>query len=135
MLWSLFGFGMGMIVAHFQRWSIVLVLRVMLYMFVMYLKASVPRCLRYLMFMASGPVGLLFVLFEMANCTCVVVSRISSLGTFVIVWSMCLLILFVLYGVTFVSYLLKAVALSLSDGCFSFEAIASVSLCRWFFVG
>ena len=35
--------------------------------------ASGPRCLRCLMFMPSGPVELLLVLFEMVNCTCVVV--------------------------------------------------------------
>ena len=67
MLWSLFGFGMGIIVAHFQRWSIVLVLRAMLYMFVRDLMASGPKCLRCQMFMLLGPVKLLFVLFEMAN--------------------------------------------------------------------
>ena len=39
MLWSLFGFGMGMIVARFQRCGIVLVLKAMLYMFVRYLMA------------------------------------------------------------------------------------------------
>ena len=76
--------------------------------------ASGPRCLRCLMFMPSGPVELLFVLFEMASCTCVVVSCISSVGRFLIVWSMCLLILFLLYGVTFVNCLLKAFALSMS---------------------
>ena len=42
--------------------------------------ASEPRCLMCLMFMLSGLVELLFVLFEMANCTCVVVSCIFSVG-------------------------------------------------------
>ena len=105
---------MGMIVAHFQRWSIVLVFRVVSYMFVSYLMASGPRCLRFLMFMPSGPVELLFVLFGMTNCTCVVVSHIFSVGRFLIVWSMCLLILFVVYEVTFVNCLLNAFALSIS---------------------
>ena len=108
---GLFGFGMGMIVARFQRWGIVLVLRAMLSMFVRYLMASGPRCLRCLMFMSSGPVELLFVLFEMANFTCVTVSCISLVGRILSVWSMCLLILFMLYGVTFVNCLLKAFAL------------------------
>ena len=67
MLWSLFGFKMGMIVAHFQRWGIVLVLRAVLYMFVRYLIVSGLRCLRCLMFMPSGPVELLFLLFKVAN--------------------------------------------------------------------
>ena len=43
-----------MIVARFQRWVIVLVFRAVLYMFVRYLMASGPRCLRCLMFMPSG---------------------------------------------------------------------------------
>ena len=64
--------------------------------------------LRCLMFMPSGPVELLFVLFEMANCTCVLVSHISSVGRFLIVWSMCLLVLFGLYGVMFVNCLFKS---------------------------
>ena len=34
MLWSLFGFRMGRIVARFQRLGVVLVFRAMLYMFV-----------------------------------------------------------------------------------------------------
>ena len=93
MLWSLFGFEMGMIVACFQRWGIVFVLKAMLYMFVRYLVASGPRCLRCLMFMPSGPMELLFMLFEMDNCTCVVVSCIYSVRKVLIVWSMYLLIL------------------------------------------
>ena len=64
MLWSLFGFGMEMIVAHFQIGGIVLVFRAVLYMFVRYLMASGPRCLSYLMSVPSGPMELLFVLFE-----------------------------------------------------------------------
>ena len=51
------------------------------------------------------------VLFEMANCTCVVVSHISLLGRVLIAWSMCLLNLF---KVTFMNCLLKAFALSVS---------------------
>ena len=42
------------------------------------------------------------------------VSHISSVRRFLIVWSMCLLILFLLYGVTFVNCLLNAFALSMS---------------------
>ena len=111
MLWSLFGFGMGIIVASFQRWGIMLVFRAVLFIFVRCLMASAPRCLRFLMFMPSGPIELLFLLFEMANCTCIMVSRISSVGRLLIVWPMCLLILFVLYGVTFVNCLLNAFVL------------------------
>ena len=50
-----------MIVAHFQRWNIVLVLRAMLYLFVKYLKTSGPKYLRCLMFIPLGPMELLFV--------------------------------------------------------------------------
>ena len=41
-----------------------------------------------LMFMPSGPVELLFVLSEMANCSFVVLSSIALVGRFLIVWSM-----------------------------------------------
>ena len=109
-----FDYGMGMIVTCFQRWVIVLVLRAMLYMFVRYLMASGPRCLRCLMFMPANPLELLFVLFEMANGACAMASRISSVERFLNVWSMFLLILLVLYGVTFVNCLLNAFALSMS---------------------
>ena len=55
----------------------------------------------------------LFVLFEMANCTCVVVSYVFLVGRVLIVWSMCLLLLLVLYGVTFMNcLLLKALYMS-----------------------
>ena len=110
---SLYLVGMGMIVSYFQRWAIVLVLRAMLYMFKMYLMASGPRCLKCLIFMPSSSVEF-FVLFEMANYICKVVSCIFLVGKVLILWSMCLLILFVLYGVTFVNCLFKAVALSMS---------------------
>ena len=70
-----------------------------------------PRCL---IFMPSGPVELLLILFEMANCICVVVSCISLVGRVLIIWSMCLLVLLVLYGVTFMNCLSKAFALSMS---------------------
>ena len=64
-----FGFEMEMLVAPFPKCGIVLVLRAVLYMFVRYLMTSGPRYLRFLMFMPSGPVELLFVLFEIANRT------------------------------------------------------------------
>ena len=71
------------------------------------------KSLKCLMFIPSGPVELLFVLFEMTNCVCVVVSRIFSVARAFIEWYMCLLILFVLYGVTFVNCLFKTFALSM----------------------
>ena len=54
MLWSLFGFEIKMVVTLFPRCSNVLVLRVVLYIFVKYLRASDPGCFRCLM-LPSGP--------------------------------------------------------------------------------
>ena len=111
MLLPLLGSGMGMIVAHFQRCGIVLLLRALLYMFVRYLMASGPSYLRCLMFTPLWPVELLFVLFEMASRSCVVVKSILSVVRFLIVWLKCPLLLFAVYGVMFVIFLLKAFAL------------------------
>ena len=57
---------------------------------------------------------MLSVLFEMANCNCVIVNRISSVGRFLILLSKGLLILLVLYRLTFMTWLLKALALYMS---------------------
>ena len=55
MLWSLFGFVIEMIAARFQRWGYCVSIEGnVLYMFVRYLMASGPRCLKSLMFMPSG---------------------------------------------------------------------------------
>lgn len=101
-------------VALFQMCGIVLVLSAMLYMFVRYLMAEGPKCLRCLMLMPSGPVELLLVLSEMADCIWVVVRCVLSVTKFLTLRSIHLLILLVLYGVTFVNCLLNAFALSLS---------------------
>ena len=61
-LWSLFNFGMEINVVRLQIWGIVLVSRAIFYMFERYLMASCPKCLRYMIFMPSRPVELLFVL-------------------------------------------------------------------------
>ena len=119
----------------FSKMGIVLVLRAMLQMFMRYLMASGPRYLRCLMFMLSGPVKLLLMLFESANCTCVMASCISSIERFLVVWSICLLILFVLYGVMIVNLLLKAFALDVNNSCFSSKVNASALWCQWLFVG
>ena len=124
MFWSLFGFGMGMIAAHLQRWIIQLVLREVLLMFVSYLMVSGPKWLRCLMLMPSGPVQLLFVLFEMANCTCVVVSHISSLGRFLIVWFIWSDICELFVKSCFFVYV--------SDSCFSSKIVFLVVLDVWF---
>ena len=101
-----------------------------LYMFVRYLITSGSRCFRCLMFMPY-PVELLFVI---TNCTLVVVSSILLVGRFLVLWSMCVLILFVLYGMMFVNCLLKAFTLSMLVLAVLFESNASALLCRWFFV-
>ena len=46
---------------------------------------SGPRYLRCLMSIPSGPVALLFVLYEMDNCTCIVVNYISLVGRVLII--------------------------------------------------
>ena len=61
----------------FPKMGIVLV-------FVWYLITSCPRCFRFLMFMLSGAVELLFMLFEMAYCTYVVVDSMSSIIRFLL---------------------------------------------------
>ena len=82
------------------------------------------------MFMPLGPVELLFVLFEMATCTCVKIRRISSVGRFWIVWSIYVLILFVLYVCEL--FMKCFCFVYVNDGCFSSKANASVLLCRLF---
>ena len=126
-----------MIVARFQRWGIVLVLRVMLYMFVRYLLASDPRCLRCLMFMLSGLVELLFVLCEMANSTCVMVSCIFSAEKFLIV---CVSSFFCAIWNDVRKLFIKSFCfVYVSDDCFCTEAKTSVLLCwivlLWYPIG
>ena len=57
---SLFGFGMGIILASFHICGMMFSLRDVLYMCVRYCMASGPRFFRCLMFTLSGPVELLF---------------------------------------------------------------------------
>ena len=67
MLWALFGFGMGIIVARFQRCNVVFVLRAVLCLLMRHLMVNGAKCFRCLMLMPSGPMELLFVLFEMGR--------------------------------------------------------------------
>ena len=113
MLWSVW-FWNGDDCGTFLKWGIVLVLNAILYMFVRYRMVSGSKCFMCLIFMSSGPVEVLFVLFEMANCTCVVVNCIYSVGRFLIVWSMCRLVSLVLCRVIFVKCLLKVFDLSMT---------------------
>ena len=57
---SLFGFGMGIILASFHVCGMLFVLSAVLYMCVSSVSAEFPKCLRCFMFMLSGPVELLF---------------------------------------------------------------------------
>ena len=61
MLMSLLGLGIGMMLANFQTWGILLSLIAALYMFVRYCSPFLQMVLRCLMLM--GPVELLFLLF------------------------------------------------------------------------
>ena len=73
---SLLGLGIGITFASFQVCGIVFVLSAMLKMFVRNVSAKVPKCLRCLMFMLSGPVELLFLECLMASSVCVSVISI-----------------------------------------------------------
>ena len=73
-------------------------------MFARYFMAN--QCFKCLMFMSSGPVELLLVLFELAKHTEIMMSCLSSMRRFVIVHYMSLLILFTLVEVTFDNYFL-----------------------------
>ena len=123
--WSLFGFGIEMIVACFQKWNYMSVLAnrqcCACLWGIWWHYGKWPRCLRGLMLMPSGPVELLFVLFEMAKSLCSSKSYFLSVKVFD-----CMVHLsigfFVLYGVTFVNCLLVYI----NDGCFSSKVNASV---------
>ena len=59
---SLFGFGMGVMLANFQMFGIMLLLRAVLNMLVRNASPREPICFRCLMFSLSGPCELLFLL-------------------------------------------------------------------------
>ena len=114
--------------------------RAVLYMFVRYLMESDSRCLRCLMFMPSGPVELLLVLFEMANCICKVASHISSIGRFLdcmvyvpvdfvcTIWSdVCELFIKCFLSISVMAILvLKQMLLFCCVGCFLLDSFAMV---------
>jgi len=70
---SLLGLRIGTILASFQMWGIVLVLRAFASNDLRYSVAIGPRCCRCLILMLSGPVELLFLVDFMACMTCSVV--------------------------------------------------------------
>ena len=100
-------------------------LRTVLHMFVKYLMASAPRFLRCLMFMPSGSMKLLFVLLEMANCTCAVISRILLVGRFLTVWFY-VSVYFISAGWNDVCdlFIKSFYFIYVNDGCFSSETDA-----------
>ena len=69
MFMSLLGLGIGMMLANFHTWGILLSLSAALYMFVRYFSPSLPMCLRCFMLMLSGHVELLFLLLLIAALT------------------------------------------------------------------
>ena len=84
--------------------------------------------------MSSGPVELLFMLFQRTKCTCVVISRIFSVERVLTVWPICLLVLFVHCGVIFVHCWLKAFALSMSVMALLVPKRMLLFCCKVFFV-
>ena len=73
---SLPGLGIGIILAIFHVWGIVLVLSERLKIAVRYVSAVFPRFLSYLIFMLSGPVELFF--------ACLMASELSEVCSIVI---------------------------------------------------
>ena len=66
---SLFGFGMGTMLANFDMCGIMLVLRAVFNMLVRNVSPRGPVCFRCLMFNLSGPCELLFLLYCIASWT------------------------------------------------------------------
>ena len=66
---SLFGFGMGTMLANFHMCGIMLVLRAVFNMLVSNASPRGPMCFRCLMFNLSGPCELLFLLCFIASWT------------------------------------------------------------------
>ena len=66
---SLLGLGIGIMLANFYTYAILLFLSAALYMLVRYFSPSLPMCLRCLMLMLSGPVVMLFLLLLIAAWT------------------------------------------------------------------
>ena len=98
MLMSLFGLGIGMMLANFQTCGILLSLIAALYMFVRYCSPFLPMFLRCLMLTLSGPVELLFLLFLIAARTCSVVMLSCChvgcrLSTFLVIFLFVVLVL------------------------------------------
>ena len=77
---SLFGLGIGIMLANFHMWGIMFLLRAVVYMFVRKVSPRGSMCFRCLMQRLSGPTELLFLLCCIASWTWVVVRVIVCLG-------------------------------------------------------
>jgi len=122
--WSLFGLGMGIILATFQMFGIVLVFRAVLKMCVRSVMASGPKCLRCLMLMSSGPVELLFGECFIAVVICSFVIVMGSVCSLRICLSILLFRLYVVCVMLFANCLLNEVAF-----CVLFVAVLSLLKC------
>ena len=81
--------------------------------------------------MPSFIVELLFVLFEMTNCTSLVVSSISAVERFLIVWSLCVCCFdCAIWSNVCALYIKGFCFVCVSDGSLCFKAVASVLLCK-----
>ena len=78
---SLFGLGIGIMLANFHMWRIMFLLRAAVYMLVRKVSPRGPMCFRCLMLRLSGPTELLFLLCCIASWTWVVVRVIVCLGS------------------------------------------------------
>ena len=74
---SLFGFGIGIILAVFHMLGMVFVLSDMLYICVRNVSALLPRCFRCFMLILLGPVELLLRACFMARCVSTIVMGIG----------------------------------------------------------
>ncbi len=78
---SLFGLGIGIMLANFHMCGIMFLLRAAVYMLVRKVSPRGPMCFRCLMLRLSGPTELLFLLCCIASWTWVVVRVIVCLGS------------------------------------------------------
>ena len=78
---SLFGLGIGIMLANFHMWGIMFLVRAAVYMLVRKVSPRGPMCFKCLMLRLSGPTELLFLLCCIASWTWVVVRVIVCLGS------------------------------------------------------
>ena len=107
---SLFGLGIGMILASFRICGMSFVFRDMLKKYVRYFMATGPRCFRCLILILSGPVELLFGALDIASDTWAGVMRmVGDVIDFVCLFVFLFVVLIACF-IVFTNCLLKAVA-------------------------